>query len=103
MTRLDEQDDKGTGHLTTATDTYDQHGRENTSTDALQNTTTTTYAPTTVQAPTTVTVTNARKHVSTSTQDPVRGVVTATVDANDKRTDAVYDGLGRVLKVWQPG
>ncbi|MDX3772472.1 RHS repeat protein, partial [Streptomyces sp. AK08-01B] len=28
---------------------------------------------------------------------------TAEVDANSKRTDAVYDGLGRLLKVWQPG
>ncbi|MCX5345765.1 RHS repeat domain-containing protein [Streptomyces atratus] len=103
VTRLDEQDAKGTGYLTTATHTYDQHGREKTSTDALQNTTTTAYAPTTVQAPTTVTVTNARNHGAVTTHDPVRGVVTATVDANGKRTDAVYDGLGRVRKVWQPG
>ncbi|WP_374404787.1 RHS repeat domain-containing protein [Streptomyces sp. 35G-GA-8] len=35
--------------------------------------------------------------------DPARGVATANVDANGKRTDAVHDGLGRVLKVWNPG
>ncbi len=103
VTRLDEQDAKGTGYLTTATHTYDTHGREKTSTDAAQNTTTTTYTPDTLQAPTTTKVTNALKHETTVTHDPVRGVVTATVDANGKRTDAVHDGLGRVLKVWQPG
>ncbi|MER7035402.1 RHS repeat protein, partial [Streptomyces albidoflavus] len=103
VTRLDEQDAKGTGYLTTATHTYDIHGREKTATDAAQSTTTTTYTPATLQAPTTRTVTNALEHVTTSTHDPVHGVVTATVDANGKRTDAVHDGLGRVLKVWQPG
>ncbi|MEU4178313.1 RHS repeat-associated core domain-containing protein [Streptomyces sp. NPDC026589] len=103
VTRLDEQDAKGTGHLTTATHTYDQHGREQTSTDALQATTRTEYTPATLKAPTTVAVTNAKGHVATTTHDPVRGAVTATVDANGKRTDAVHDGLGRVLKVWEPG
>lgn len=103
VTRLDEQDAKGTGYLTTATHTYDQHGREKTSTDALQATTRTDYTPATLKAPTTVAVTNAKDHTATTTHDPVRGVVTATVDANGKRTDAVHDGLGRVLKVWEPG
>ncbi|MFI1223148.1 MULTISPECIES: RHS repeat-associated core domain-containing protein [unclassified Streptomyces] len=103
VTRLDEQDAKGTGYLTTATHTYDQHGREKTSTDALQVTTRTDYTPATLKAPTTVAVTNAKDHVATTTHDPVRGVVTATVDPNGKRTDAVHDGLGRVLKVWEPG
>lgn len=104
VTRLDEQDAKGTGHLTTATHTYDQHGREKTSTDALKVTTTRTdYTPATLQAPTKVEVTNAKNHVATTTHDPVRGVVTAEVDANGKRSDAVHDGLGRVLKVWEPG
>ncbi|WP_318294686.1 RHS repeat domain-containing protein [Streptomyces bacillaris] len=104
VTRLDEQDAQGTGYLTTATHTYDQHGREKTSTDALQVTTARTdYTPATLQAPTTVTVTNAKNHVTTTTHDPVRGVVTAAVDANGKRTDADHDGLGRVVKVWEPG
>ncbi len=103
VTRLDEQDATGTGYLTTATHTYDQHGREKTSTDALNATTKTEYTPATVKAPTTVVVTNAKGHETTTTQDPVHGVVTAAVDANGKRTDAVHDGLGRVLKVWEPG
>ncbi|MFI0823817.1 RHS repeat domain-containing protein [Streptomyces roseolus] len=102
VTRLDEQDAAGTGYLTTATHTYDQHGRELTETDALGNTTTTAYTPTT-GIPTSQKVTNALGHAATTTYDPVRGVATAVVDANGKRTDAVHDGLGRVLKVWQPG
>ncbi|MGW6390592.1 RHS repeat domain-containing protein [Streptomyces sp. NPDC055103] len=102
VTRLDEQDAAGTGYLTTARHAYDQHGRELTDTDALGQTTTTTYTPAT-GIPTSMKVTNALSHASTTTYDPVRGVVTAAVDANGKRTDAVYDGLGRVLKVWQPG
>lgn len=103
VTRLDEQDAKGTGYLTTATHTYDRHGRELSATDALQNTTTTAYTPTTTEAPTSVKVTNAAKHETTTYYDPARGVATAEVDPNGKRTDATYDGLGRLLKVWQPG
>ncbi|WP_432122868.1 RHS repeat domain-containing protein [Streptomyces sp. S1] len=102
VTRIDEQDAAGTGHLTTAKHTYDQHGRELTDTDALGNTTTTAYTPAT-GIPTSTTVTNALGHAATTTYDPVRGVAVASVDANNKRTDAVHDGLGRVLKVWQPG
>ncbi|GAA3900773.1 RHS repeat-associated core domain-containing protein [Streptomyces lannensis] len=103
VTRLEEQDEAGTGYLTTATHTYDQHGRELTETDALNNTTTTTYTPATTEAPTSQTVTNALGHTTTTTYDPTRGVATAVVDANDKRTDADYDGLGRTRKVWQQG
>ncbi|GHA65093.1 RHS repeat domain-containing protein [Streptomyces termitum] len=102
VTRLDEQDAAGTGYLTTAKHTYDQYGRELTETDALGNTTTTAHTPAT-GIPTSVKVTNALGHESTTNLDPVRGVPTSAVDANGKRTDAVHDGLGRVLQVWQPG
>ncbi|MFF2852017.1 RHS repeat domain-containing protein [Streptomyces sp. NPDC058001] len=103
VSRLEEQDDKGTGFVTAATHTYDQHGRELTNKDAVNNTTTTQYTPRTIEAPTTVTVTNALGHATTTQYDPLRGVATAAIDPNDKRTDATYDGLGRVLKVWNPG
>ncbi|MFE4674253.1 RHS repeat domain-containing protein [Streptomyces sp. NPDC056723] len=103
VTRLDEQDDKGTGYLTTATHTYDIHGRELTDTDADGNTTTTQYTPKTIESPTAKTETNALDQTTTTEYDPARGVATGTVDANGKRTDAVIDGLGRVLKVWNPG
>ncbi|MFI1926297.1 RHS repeat-associated core domain-containing protein [Streptomyces sp. NPDC020377] len=103
VTRLEEQDDKGTGYLTTATHTYDIHGRELTETDADDNTTTTAYTPLTIGAPTSMTVTTALDQTTKTEYDPARGVPTAVIDANDKRTDAVYDGLGRTLQVWKPG
>jgi RHS repeat-associated protein len=103
VTRLDEQDTKGTGYLTTARHTYDQHGRELTDTDAANTTSTTTYDPATSEAPTSKTETNALKHAVTTVYDPARSAPTAAVDANGKRTDAVLDGLGRTLKVWRPG
>ncbi|WP_256925327.1 RHS repeat domain-containing protein [Streptomyces sp. Amel2xC10] len=109
VTRLEEQNDKGTGYLTTATHTYDIHGRELTETDADDNTTTTAYTPRTIGAPTSTTVTRtpdratALDQTTTTEYDPTRGVPTAVIDANGKRTDATYDGLGRVLRVWNPG
>ncbi|RVU15111.1 RHS repeat protein [Streptomyces antnestii] len=102
VTRLDEQDDKGTGYLTTATHTYDIHGRELSDTDVDGNTTTTEYTPKTIESPAAKTETNALGHATTTEYDPARSVATGTVDANGKRTDAVIDGLGRVLKVWNP-
>ncbi|MEV8346462.1 RHS repeat domain-containing protein [Streptomyces niveus] len=102
-TRLDEQDAAGTGHLTTAEHTYDQHGRMLTETDALGRTTTTAYTPTTIESPTSKTETTPLGHATKTDYDPARAVATASVDANGKRTDAVHDGLGRVLKVWNPG
>ncbi|MYR56501.1 RHS repeat protein, partial [Streptomyces sp. SID625] len=103
VTRLEEQDDKGTGYLTTARHTYDQHGRELTETDAKGSTTTTAYTPATIEAPTSETRTNALGHTTTTTYDPARAVPTAVTDANGKRTEAVYDGLGRTRQVWNPG
>lgn len=103
VTRLEEQDEAGTGYLTTSTDTYDIHGRELTSTDALGAATTTAYTPATGEAATKKTETNALGHITTTEYDPARGVATANIDPNGKRTDAVHDGLGRVLKVWSPG
>ncbi|MGW5396407.1 RHS repeat domain-containing protein [Streptomyces sp. NPDC003952] len=103
VTLLVEQDAAGTGFLTTARHTYDQHGRELTETDALGNTTTTAYTPATGAPPTAQSESNALGHKTTTEYDPVRGTAVATVDANGKRTDSVQDGLGRTVKVWQPG
>ncbi|MFI2301984.1 DUF3560 domain-containing protein [Actinacidiphila glaucinigra] len=103
ITRTDEQDGQGTGFITTATAGHDQYGRVTTSTDAAGATTTTQYTPPTGAAPVTTLVTNDLGHTTTTTDDPVRGIPVAEVDANTKRTEAVYDALGRLLKVWRPG
>ncbi|WP_353940128.1 RHS repeat-associated core domain-containing protein [Streptomyces sp. HUAS MG91] len=102
VTRLDEQDDKGTGYLTTATHTYDQHGRELTETDADGKTSRTAYSPATLTAPISVTETDALGHTTTTTYDPARALATAVVDPNGKRADAEYDGLGRAVRSWTP-
>ncbi|MFF4831684.1 RHS repeat-associated core domain-containing protein [Streptomyces sp. NPDC001315] len=107
--------------------TYDLYGRAVSTTDLTANvtvngsgtlsrterkdgrTTTTAYTPTT-GIPTSSKVTtppakagdSTTAQSSTTTLDPVRGVPTAVVDTNSKRTDLTYDALGRSLKVWLP-
>lgn len=104
---------------------YDSYGRTTSTTDLTGNvtatetgsptrtdrtdgrTTTTVYAPTT-GFPTTVTVTtppatagsSATAQTTTTTLDAVRGLPVTAVDTNSKRTDTVYDALGRKLKIW---
>ncbi|MEU7826398.1 RHS repeat-associated core domain-containing protein [Catellatospora sp. NPDC049133] len=46
--------------------------------------------------------TNALDHVTTTTMDPAFATAVATVDPNGKRTDLVYDSLGRLTAVWLP-
>ncbi|SNS91960.1 YD repeat-containing protein [Actinoplanes regularis] len=83
--------------------TYDAHGRPVSVTDELGYATTTTYTPAT-DGPVTSTLTkNPLLHETTATLEPAWGVATSSVDANDKRTDSVYDPLGRVTAVWKPG
>ncbi|MFF0597070.1 RHS repeat-associated core domain-containing protein [Streptomyces antibioticus] len=103
VTRLEEQDAAGTGYLITEKATYDKYGRELTSTDALENKTTTTYVPTTGETPKSKTTANALGHTAIVEYEQARGVATASIDVNGKRTDAEHDGLGRVLRVWNPG
>lgn len=88
-----------------STATYDAYGRRLTLADALGNTSRWAYTqtPATSGPLTSVVETNPLGHVSTSTRDPRRGLETADVDANLKRTDASYDALGRLLRVWLPG
>ncbi|WP_307833919.1 RHS repeat-associated core domain-containing protein [Actinoplanes regularis] len=82
---------------------YDVHGRATSSTDARGFTTTTAYTPAT-DGPVTATVTkNALLHATATTLDPAWNLPVTIVDANGKRTDLDYDGLGRMTAVWQPG
>ncbi|MEG3629748.1 RHS repeat domain-containing protein [Streptomyces poriticola] len=102
-TRRDENDGVGTGLVTVNTATYDFYGRQTSSTDATGAKTTVTYTPSSGQSPTKTVSTNALGHTSTEYTDPRRGVMTAAVDANSKRSDVEYDALGRVVRVWGPG
>ncbi|RKR88587.1 intein/RHS repeat-associated protein [Micromonospora pisi] len=90
-------------YVTSTSTTYDSYGRPLTVTDALNNTTRTSYTPPTGAAPSTVTVTNPAGHITTTHYDPRKGLILSVVDANNKTTTAQYDLLGRRTKVWNPG
>ncbi|OLF05402.1 hypothetical protein BU204_37190 [Actinophytocola xanthii] len=98
----------GPAYVTTATTEYDDHGRVTKAVDALGNATRTAYTPelggpTTQLVVTTPPVTNVPEGLSTTTTfDPRRGLPTAIVDTNTKRTDLTYDALGRTTQVWLP-
>ncbi len=53
--------------------------------------------------PTSITSTNSKNWTVTSTLDPLRGLATENVDANNRKTDITYDALGRRTAVWLPG
>ncbi|GAB3984111.1 RHS repeat-associated core domain-containing protein [Actinoallomurus acanthiterrae] len=103
--RLDGWDVGGTSgphYSTTGTSTFDDYGRPLTATDPAGKKTVTAYTPTTGLV-TKTTVTNALKHVDTTTVDPSWGLSTQAVDQNNKTTNLKYDGLGRLISVWLPG
>ncbi|WP_307847162.1 RHS repeat-associated core domain-containing protein [Streptomyces sp. F63] len=102
-TRRDENDGAGTGFVTVSTATYDAFGRQTAATDASGATTTISRTPAAGQTPTETVSTNELGHATAEFTDPLRGTITASVDANDKRTDVEYDALGRVLRAWAPG
>ncbi|GAA2740297.1 RHS repeat-associated core domain-containing protein [Kitasatospora cinereorecta] len=89
------------GWTTTAQASYDQYGRRTSTTDADHHTTQTAFAPPTGLLPAQLTTTNPLGWTSTTSVDRGRGVPERTVDANGRQSDALYDGLGRVVKVWQ--
>ncbi|MFF7402287.1 polymorphic toxin-type HINT domain-containing protein [Streptomyces murinus] len=117
--------DGTTGTFLESSKTYDSYGRVTSSTDLTGNVTaaqtgtpqrtarsdgeasTMVFTPAT-GFPTTVAVTtppaavgnSATAETTTTTLDPIRGLMVSVVDANNKRTDTVYDALGRNLKVW---
>ncbi|MFJ4407225.1 ricin-type beta-trefoil lectin domain protein [Streptomyces sp. NPDC088910] len=50
-----------------------------------------------------ITTYNAQRWKEVSTLDPLRGVPTEDIDANNRVTDISYDALGRRTAVWLPG
>ncbi|MFC9427759.1 RHS repeat-associated core domain-containing protein [Streptomyces sp. NPDC056987] len=101
-TREDENNAEGTGFFTASQTTYDLYGRPLKVTDSQNRAMTTRYVPAT-GAPTSIVATNPLGHTLTTEIDTRRGVPTAEVDANGKRTELAYDALGRMTGVWEPG
>ncbi|WP_051803121.1 RHS repeat-associated core domain-containing protein [Actinocatenispora sera] len=96
-------------YVSAGTDTYDAYGRQISSTDVAGRTETTSYTET--HGLTTKIITTSPPAVAgdasteqsiTSTIDPTIGQATEQIDQNGKKTDLVYDALGRLLKVWLP-
>ncbi len=87
----------------TATTSYDTLGRPLVVKDTNDLTTaTTTYTPTAAGPLTSSSVSNAKKHTTTTHVDFATGSPVKTIDPNDKVTETTYDSLGRVTKVWLP-
>jgi RHS repeat-associated protein len=89
--------------LTTSRSTYDDNGRVTQTWDALNRRDATSYTPATAGPVTEKQETNPLGHTVTTTVEPAYDLPVSIADANGARTDLTYDGLGRLLKVWQPG
>lgn len=99
---MDAWNDGAPTFTTTSQAAYDVHGRITSFRNALNYETTTAFTPATGGPVTSVTVTNPMRHTLTTAMSPAWGSVTSSVDANGKRTDLAFDGLGRITKVWRP-
>ena len=93
---------------TTAAMTHDGAGRITQTLDANGSSTETSYTPAWSGAggntnPTTMVSTNPQGWTTTSKLDPLRGLATEDIDANNRYTDITYDALGRRTAVWLPG
>ncbi|WP_172450809.1 polymorphic toxin-type HINT domain-containing protein [Streptomyces kasugaensis] len=100
VTSVEEMTGDGKGHQVAERTEYDVHGRPTASWDVDGNKTATAYTPAKGAIPTKTVVTNPLGHSETTHADPASGMTTAVVDANDRRRDMEYDGLGRLVKVW---
>jgi RHS repeat-associated protein len=82
---------------------YDAYGREVQGWDVRNNLTTTAFTPASGGPVTLVTSTqtvNSVDWVSTQEVDPAWGTPLVKVDPNGRRTEVVYDAMGRITKVW---
>ncbi|MFF4830451.1 polymorphic toxin-type HINT domain-containing protein [Streptomyces sp. NPDC001315] len=84
-----------------ATTDFDAYGRPKKVVDAAGTATTIDYTDTNGLATKKV-ETNKRGWQTVTEYNPAWGTLTAQTDANLKRTDLAYDGLGRLTDVWLP-
>ncbi len=83
--------------------TYDQYGRVLVAKGQDGQPVTTAYTPASGAQPTTVKVTTAKGHESSTTFDGIRGLALTTTDVNGRVATSEYDALGRVTKAWSTG
>ncbi|WP_213457323.1 SpvB/TcaC N-terminal domain-containing protein, partial [Rhizomonospora bruguierae] len=90
--------------ITTGRGTFDANGRVRDAYDALNRKTSTTYTPALTGPVTSTKATNALgRAVTTTMATGWQLPLTVLDEANNRRTDLAYDGLGRLVKVWLPG
>lgn len=107
--KIADHDGSSATYVTDAQTGYDGFGRPQTVTDAAEQTTTTRYTETAGLTTRTVTTSPpatpgnpATALTTTQDLDPAWGLPTVKLDANNLRTDLLYDALGRMQKVWLP-
>ncbi|UUU44375.1 polymorphic toxin-type HINT domain-containing protein [Streptomyces sp. NBC_00162] len=83
--------------------THDQYGRVLTARGQDLQTTTTVYTPAADAQPTSVAITNAKGHTTTSAYDGLRGLALKLTDPNNRTVTSEYDALGRLIKGWAVG
>ncbi|MFG1654362.1 RHS repeat-associated core domain-containing protein [Micromonospora sp. NPDC049275] len=84
---------------------FDIHGRQTSATDIKGNVVTTEYTPATGGPVTAITTKRGAPYNWTSAMEmsPYWGTTTKTTDLNGAVSEASYDALGRVYRVWGPG
>ncbi|MFF8772000.1 ricin-type beta-trefoil lectin domain protein [Kitasatospora sp. NPDC015120] len=90
-------------YRTVSAKAFDGYGRVVRNVNEAGLTEDTSYGPAIDVLPGTMTKTNSLGWKSTDTVSPARGLVTRSVDANNRITDSVFDALGRRTAVWLPG
>lgn len=97
-TSIAEIDGVGTAHSIITTTSYDSLGRVRTVTTPGTGMTETVYTPADAGGPVTQTETyNSKRHKTTTTYDPGRGLPLTVKDANDRVVRSEYDALGRLV------
>lgn len=105
-TRVDsavENDNDRLTYATTLSMTFDAAGRSTSVTDAINRTARTAYTPVDGGVLTKTTKTNPKNQTSFVEFEPSRGNTVVSSDVGARRTEAVYDSLGRLTAVWKPG
>jgi RHS repeat-associated protein len=90
-------------YQTASTTEYDALGRSVEMTNSIGQKSTTSYTPAGAGPVTKVESVNPLNQKTTVELEPAWGKQIATTDVAGKRTEAVYDPLGRTTKVWYPG